>query len=236
MKYKRINEVLLNWNSESADNDSNIIQTKTIKDSIKIYRMYNLDDDEDSKELKDTIRSLSCPEYYYDPDDEEGELIEAYERYHLFGDQFSRYSYWGTGTEEEQGPFSDQPYEWMNTDWRKLIPQGYWEFLAKKFNELKETNTEDIENECYTFCDLLSSITYTFDKNPLDFDFYEEDIEWFFKQNDFTCIAKDEDSWDWKYLFQGKNTEDLVLVCEPKPKKTHLWCIMFLAYGIPPRM
>lgn len=236
---KKLNEILINWNNLSDENsqENNIIQTSDLKESFKKCNMYDLDDDDDCENLKRQIKGLSIPFYYYD--EEQDEWRDSYERISLFRDRWG-WNYWGEGTEESIGPLYYDPDHsgetWKQKDYpQKLIPEGYWKFLEEKFNSIKENNDPDnILKDCI-FYDLLCSVTYTFDTDPI---WYATDsttdIYTFFLENEYKEINKFEDEWGYNYLFQGKqSTQDLVYLFVSK--KGYGVGIEFLCCGLPER-
>lgn len=244
---KKLNEILINWNNLSDEDslENNIIQTSDVKESFIKYDMFNLDDDTDCEDLKQAIRGLRTLCWYYNEETDEWEDSNDY--IYPFDDQIKGwiYSYWGKGTEESLGPLLlNSPSEnelntWKQKDYpQNLIPDGYWEFLKEKYEELKKTCSNNELSECSSYCDLLSSVTFTFKNDPLleiSGDVDAGDFYGFFCNNDYTEINKSEDNWSYNYLFQiKKHPCYLVAMSTPKDTRNPIF-VNFLSYGIPIR-
>ncbi len=241
---KKLNEILINWNnlSDKDSRENNIIQTSDVKESFIKYDMFNLDDDTDCENLKRAIKGLRTLCYYYNEETDEWE--ESGDYIYPFDDQIRGWSYWGEGTEESLGPLLlNSPSEselnaWKAKDYpQKLIPDGYWEFLKEKYEDLKKTCSNNELSECSSYCDLLSSVTFSFENDPIleTSDAVDAgDLYGFFCNNDYTEINKSEDAWSYNYLFQIKKHPCYLVAMSTFKKRGNVF-VYFLSYGIPIR-
>lgn len=239
---KELNKILLQWNNQNNkdyDLKDNILKINDVKNSFIQYNMYNLDSDDDCEKLRQQIRNLSIPVCVYDED--EDEWIDTYERFNPFNQSgWPGYSYWGDGSEESMGPgecsewinYSEVFKKWKNEYPQKFIPAGYWNFLKNKYDEIFKESPEELGG--YKYHDLLASVTFIFDSDPVD-DVELGDLYAFFINNEYEEINRIEDGWGYNYLFQQKaDVKNLVYM--HINKKGHGIYVQFLAYGIPERL